>query len=142
MPFFFENFAGKTKWQSLFFPVFGCAHRSCGGSAGGGKKSSGRRLISKQALMFCHVPQCDVMVPAQIGKNAPVHGPSHESAHCLSRKPFPSANAHPLFSIGMIGIITLIETSPDRFSLPPASPPRNTKQSGFPLPQGAACHIV
>lgn len=139
MPFFL-NFAGKRKAVPVF-SVFGCAHRSCGGSAGGGKNLPAEGS-SQSSLMFCHVPQCDVMVPAQIEKNAPVHGPSHESAHCLSRKPFPSANAHPLFSIGMIGIITLIETSPDRFSLPPASPPRNTKQSGFPLPQGAACHIV
>ena len=139
MPFFL-NFAGKRKAVPVF--LYSDAHTALAADRQEAEKIFRQKAHLKAALMFCHVPQCDVMVPAQIGKNAPVHGPSHESAHCLSRKPFPSANAHPLFSIGMIGIITLIETSPDRFSLPPASPPRNTKQSGFPLPQGAACHIV
>ena len=65
MPFFL-NFAGKRKAVPVF-SVFGCAHRSCGGSAGGGKNLRQKAHL-KAALMFCHVPQCDVMVPAQIEK--------------------------------------------------------------------------
>ena len=118
----FLNFAGKRKAVPAFFcirmrtPLL----RRIGRRR---KKIFRQKAHLKTALVFCHVPQCDVMVPAQIEKNAPVHGPLHESAHCLSRKPFPLQTHTPLFSIGMIGIITLIETSPDRFSLPPASPP-------------------
>lgn len=65
MPFFL-NFAGKRKAVPVF--LYSDAHTALAADRQEAEKIFRQKAHLKAALMFCHVPQCDVMVPAQIEK--------------------------------------------------------------------------
>lgn len=107
---FFLNFAGKER-QSLFF-CYSDAHTALAADRQETEEIFRQKAHLKAALIFCHVPQRDVMVPAQIEKRSGSR-PVTRIRTVPFQKAFPCCKRTPPFSIGMIGIITLIETSLD-----------------------------
>lgn len=67
MPFFL-NFAGKRKAVPVF--LYSDAHTALAADRQEAEKIFRQKAHLKTALVFCHVPQCDVMVPAQIEKRS------------------------------------------------------------------------